>query len=177
MGVASELDYELSDVNALQRTVQRIAASRPGSWVFQRTLYPVDRLLFRLTSGRVTVPGLLAGLPVIMLTTTGAQSGLERTMPLVGVPLDDDLAVIGSNFGQDNTPGWVHNLRANPEATVAHRSTTVGVVARPATTAETEAVFERGSGFYGGFADYRERASHREIQVFVLEPMPSSAFD
>lgn len=177
MGLVSTLGYELSEANAVQRVVQRIAASAPGSWVFQRTLHPVDRLLFRLTSGRVTVPGLLAGLPVIMLTTTGAKSGLERTMPLVGVPHDDDLAVIGSNFGQRSTPGWVFNLRATPEATVSFGAESVRVTARPASDDETERVFERGAGFYGGFPQYRERAAHRDIQVFVLEPVtndPSS---
>jgi deazaflavin-dependent oxidoreductase (nitroreductase family) len=160
----------MKEANAIQRFVQQIAASGPGAWVFQRTLYPVDRVLFRLTNGRVTVPGLLAGLPVLMLTTTGARSGKDRTMPLVGIPIDDDIAVIGSNFGQESTPGWVYNLRATPTATVAHRSTTVNVTARSADDAETERAFEIGAAFYGGFPKYRERAAHRDIEVFVLEP-------
>ena len=83
MGLISELDYEVKDANAIQRVTQKVASSRPGSWVFQRTMYPVDKALFRLTDGRLTVPGLLAGLPVIMLTTTGAKTGQDRTMPLV----------------------------------------------------------------------------------------------
>ncbi|MGI9624154.1 MAG: nitroreductase family deazaflavin-dependent oxidoreductase, partial [Acidimicrobiales bacterium] len=62
-----------------------------------------------MTGGKTTVPGLLAGLRVVMLTTTGAKSGEPRTMPLVGIPSDGDLAVIGSNFGQGPTPGWVYN--------------------------------------------------------------------
>ncbi len=136
-------------------------------------MYPVDKVLFRLTDGRVTVPGLLAGLPVIMLTTTGAKSGQDRTMPLVGIPIDDDMAVIGSNFGQKATPGWVYNLRAKPEAEVAHGSASVEATARPATEAETERAFEAAAAFYGGYREYRQRASHREIEVFVLEPRPT----
>ncbi len=64
----------------------------------------------------------------------------------------------------------MYNLRANPEATVAHGSESVEVIARSATEDETERAFEAGTAFYGGFSKYRERASHREIEVFVLEP-------
>ena len=170
MGLIGQLHYEMKKANAIQRLVQKTAASGPGAWVFQRTLYPIDRVLFGLTNGRVTVPGLLAGLPVIMLTTTGAKSGKERTMPLVGIPIDDDMAVIGSNFGQEPTPGWVYNLRAKPEAMVSYRSSSVAVTARSASEAETERAFDIGAAFYGGFPKYRERAAHRDIEVFVLEP-------
>jgi deazaflavin-dependent oxidoreductase (nitroreductase family) len=173
MGLISELDYEVKDANAIQRVTQRVAASGPGAWVFQRTMYPIDKGLYRLTKGRLTVPGLMAGLPVIMMTTTGAKTGQDRTMPLVGIPMGDDLAVMGSNFGQSSTPGWVYNLRAKPEATVEFGSESVAVAARSATTAETERAFEAGAAFYGGFPKYRQRASHREIEVFVLEPQPT----
>ncbi len=175
MGLIDEFGYEVKDSNAAQRIVQRFAASRPGSWLFQRTLYPLDKTLFRLTNGRFTLPGLLAGLPVIMLTTTGAKTGLPRTMPLVGIPLDHDLAVIGSNYGQPATPGWVHNLRSRPEATIAYGPHSVDVDARPATEAESDRAFELGAAFYGGFPKYRERASHRRIEVFVLTPRHHSA--
>ncbi|HEY5664189.1 MAG TPA: nitroreductase family deazaflavin-dependent oxidoreductase [Ilumatobacter sp.] len=170
MGVIAELGYAMRPPNALQRANQKMASSRAGSWLFQRTLYAVDRPLFKLTKGRVTAPGVLAGLPVVMLTTVGAKSGRDRTMPLVGIPLGDDLAVIGTNYGQQHTPGWVYNLRADPEARVAYRARSVAVTARRATAAEAERAFEVGGGFYGGFPKYRRRAAHREIEVFVLEP-------
>ncbi len=170
MGLISELRYEVKDANALQRVTQKVAASGPCAWVFQRTLYPIDKGLYRLTKGRLTVPGLMAGLPVVMLTTTGAKTGKDRTMPLLGIPVGDDIAVIGSNYGQKSTPGWVYNLRAKPEATIAYGSEPIEVTARAATEDETERAFDAGAAFYGGFPKYRQRASHREIEVFVLEP-------
>jgi deazaflavin-dependent oxidoreductase (nitroreductase family) len=91
-------------------------------------------------------------------------------MPLVGIPMGDDLAVIGSNYGQERTPGWVHNLLAHPAARVDYRDRAVEVIARPATDAERDEAFEIGSRLYPGYATYRERASHRVIRVFVLEP-------
>jgi hypothetical protein len=70
---------------------------------------------------------------------------------------------------KESTPGWVYNLRASPKATVVHGTHSADVTARPATEIETEKAFEVGTVFYPGFPKYRERASHREIEVFVLE--------
>jgi deazaflavin-dependent oxidoreductase (nitroreductase family) len=175
MGVLQKLDYEVKPANAIQRAMQRVASTRAAAWVFQRTLYPIDRLLFRWTNGRLTVPGLVAGLPIIMLTTTGRKSGEPRTMPLVGVPVGDDVAVIGTNYGQQHTPGWVYNLEADPAATVAYRDRTVPVVARPSDDAESDRAFEQAGAVYPGYLEYRDRVTHRDIRVFVLEPARTGA--
>jgi len=106
---------------------------------------------------------------VVMFTTTGAKTGKRRTMPLLGIPVGEDLAVIGSNYGQKNTPGWVYNLEADPSATVGYRDRSVEVVARRADETETDRVFDLASAVYPGYAKYRVRADHRAIRVFVLE--------
>jgi deazaflavin-dependent oxidoreductase (nitroreductase family) len=177
MGVLDELGYEVKRANGAQRLTQKFGASRPGAWLFQKILYPIDKALYKATEGRLTGPGLLAGLPVIMLTTTGAKSGLTRTMPLVGIPLGDDLAVIGSNYGQKPTPGWVHNLEADPTATVTYRDRSVDVTARAASDAEADEAFAVGATLYPGYAEYRTRAGHRRIRVFVLVPSTRPASD
>ena len=110
MGVLHDLGYEVKSANRLQRIMQAVASSRPGAWMFSKTLHQQDKVLFNATGGRLTVSSVLAGLPVVMVTTTGAKTGQSRTMPLLGIPVGDDLAVIGSNYGQKNTPGWVYNL-------------------------------------------------------------------
>lgn len=162
------LGYGYKSPNVIQRCIQQIGASRPGAWVFKRALHPIDKVLFRFTGGRITVPGLFAGLPVIMLTTTGAKSGVPRTMPLLGIPVDGDLAVIGSNFGQEGTPGWVYNLEAEPAATVEYGGEVVEVSARLADEAQTDAAFADAAKVYPGYGKYRQRASHRTIRVFML---------
>src|SRR3954452_10840670 len=101
-----------------QRLLQRLVALRPASWFFARTLHPLDRLLLRLSHGRVSVPGVLTGLPVIMLTTIGAKTGKLRTVPVVGLSDGGKIVVIASNYGQAHHPGWYYNLRAHPEATL-----------------------------------------------------------
>src|SRR5262245_843239 len=61
--------------------VQKIGSSRFGARFYARTLHHFDRVAFRLSSGRATLTSSLAGLPVVLLTTTGAKSGLPRTLP------------------------------------------------------------------------------------------------
>ena len=164
--------------NGIQRFVQKMAATRPCSWLLQRTVYPFDKVLYKRSNGRVTLPGLLAGIPVVMLTTVGVKSGEKRTIPLLGIPMDDgSVAVIGSNFGQKSTPGWVYNLRANPTARVGFRGRHVGVRARRANADEAEIAFAAAAPIYGGFASYRTRATHRTIEVFLLDPDVSEPAD
>src|SRR6476660_59826 len=120
----------------LQRLLQHLPASQLGASVLARTLHPFDRLLLRLSHGRVSIPGVLTGLPVIMLATIGAKSGKLHTVPLVGMRDGDEVVVIASNFGQAHDPAWFYNLRAHPEATLELLGRTGRYIAREATPAE-----------------------------------------
>lgn len=170
MGLQQALGYRYRPANAVQRGLQRLGMTKVGSWCFQRTLWRIDRPLHRWSKGRFSAAGVLAGLPVIMLTTTGAKSGQLRTMPLAGVPLGDHLAVLGTNYAQTHTPGWVFNLESHPRATVAWRNTSVPVTARLATANEIETVWATAATVYPGFRLYRERITERPVRIFVLEP-------
>lgn len=169
MGLAADLGYHHHRGNAFQRTVAAFASSRPGAWLFAKSLRHLDTVVMRLTRGRHSAPGLLAGLPVLDLTTTGRKSGQPRTSHLISVPLGDDLALLGTNFGQPKTPAWVFNLEADPRGTVKFRDSTADVVARPATAEERAAVIAGSAGVYGGYRKYLTRISGREVRVFVLE--------
>src|ERR1044071_8468239 len=58
--------------------------------------------------------GDLRGMPVIVLTSVGAKTGLLRKTALMRVEHDGAYAVIGSLGGAPKHPVWVHNLRAHP---------------------------------------------------------------
>jgi deazaflavin-dependent oxidoreductase (nitroreductase family) len=172
VGLIDQLGYRIPEANRLQRLVWKVSSSRPGAWLFAKSLHHIDRLVLRLSRERVTVPGVLAGLPVLTLASTGARSGQRREVPLVGVPTGDQIAVIGTRFGQPRTPGWYFNLRAEPRAEVGYRGRTVPVVAREAEGDEREAVWARGCQIYAGYQAYARRLDHRQIHVMVLEPPP-----
>ena len=170
MGLATDLGYRHRSPNAFQRLVQGVASTRPGAWVFAKVLRHLDDAATRLSRGRLSAPEVLAGLPVLDLTTTGRKSGSPRASHLISIPVGDDLAVIGSNFGQPNTPAWVLNLEAEPRATVVYKQRTVAVVARPASEDEARDVMERSRAIYGGYEKYVQRISGRRVRIFVLEP-------
>jgi deazaflavin-dependent oxidoreductase (nitroreductase family) len=170
MGLAAELGYTFSRPRLLQRLVQRFAATTAGGWVFSRTLRHLDDVVTRVSGGRTSAPALLAGLPVLEVTTTGRRSGRRRTSHLIAVPLGDDLALLGTNFGQPRTPAWVLNLEADERATVCYRDRSVDVAARAATPAEADEVMLSADGVYPGYRRYRERVTGRRVRIFVLEP-------
>jgi deazaflavin-dependent oxidoreductase (nitroreductase family) len=154
--------------NALQRLVRRVASTTLGARVFSRLAPPVDRALARLAGGR-TLAELAAGLPTVLVTTTGARSGRPRTVPLAAIPAGAGVALVGTNFGGPRTPAWYANLRRHPEAVVAYRRRSVRVVAREAVGAEREAIMATARSVYAGYAAYEQRITGRAVHVMVLE--------
>ena len=110
----------------------------------------------------------------MFVTTKGRKSGVDRTAPLIAVPVGDSLALLGTNFGQTNTPAWALNLEADPACTVVYKDTEVRLQARPATDAERDEVWAASTAIYGGYTKYRERITGRDIRIFVLEPAATS---
>jgi deazaflavin-dependent oxidoreductase (nitroreductase family) len=159
-----------AQANRRQRALRRLGASGPGSWLFARVLHRIDRPVHRLTRGRHTFASLLAGLPVVMLTTTGARSAAARSVPVLGLPTQDGLVVIASNFGQRSHPAWHHNLRANPDATVAVGGVEHAVRAVEARGEQRARIWREGLKVYPGWSQYERRAAHREIAVYLLLP-------
>ncbi|MFN8113549.1 MAG: nitroreductase family deazaflavin-dependent oxidoreductase [Solirubrobacterales bacterium] len=161
-----------AEANLAQRGVRRFASSGPGSWVFARVAHRLDKPLYKATSGRHTVASLIAGLPILMLTTTGAKSGKQRTVPVVGLPVEGGVAVIASNYGQERNPAWFYNLSKDPNAEVGMDERTWKVRAVEVEGARRQNVWDEAMRVYPGYSTYEKRAAHRHIHVFVLEPVP-----
>ena len=142
---------------------------RPVTALVAPILHHADAFLLKLTGGRLDFTR-AAGLPVIELTTTGAKSGLKRTLPLAGYPEGDNLFLIASNFGRSRHPAWYYNLKANPECKVTKDGRTGEYIAREADEQENRYYFDMASSYYIGYAAYQKRAAHRKIPVMVLEP-------
>jgi deazaflavin-dependent oxidoreductase (nitroreductase family) len=71
---------------------------------------------FRANHGQFA--GDMAGRSLIILTTTGAQSGEPRSVVLGYVRHGDRLLAIASNNGAPTAPAWYLNLLAHPTATI-----------------------------------------------------------
>jgi deazaflavin-dependent oxidoreductase (nitroreductase family) len=77
--------------------------------------------------------------------------------------------VINTNAGNQRTPAWSLNLKAEPLAEVEVGRRSVPVRARIAEGAEREELWRRSMRQYAGWDYYAEKLD-REISVFVLEP-------
>jgi len=154
---------------------------RPGVAWFSRTLFfrrvgptimpPLERMMTRLTKGRVQLSGLL--LPSLVLHSIGAKSGLERDVTLMYCPEPaegaEQLLITGSNFARDRHPAWTANLLTHPDAAVSVHGVRIPVRATPIADDEREAVWRTLEQNWPGYRGY-ERASGRILRIFRLVP-------
>jgi deazaflavin-dependent oxidoreductase (nitroreductase family) len=120
---------------------------------------------FRTREGRVG--GQFDGIDLLLLTTTGAKSGQPRLAPLAYFMIDGKLIIVGSKGGYENSPDWVHNLRANPRAHVEVGTASYDVVTRELPIVERDAVYPKIVALHSAFGDYQTKTS-RVIPLFEL---------
>jgi deazaflavin-dependent oxidoreductase (nitroreductase family) len=124
--------------------------------------------------GKVT-KGPFLGRDVLLLTTKGKRTGLERTNPLAFSRDGDNLVIVASKGGSPTHPSWFHNLRANPVVTVelgGERFAARANEAKP--ESERRRLYDRHSAISPSFRDYEKRTSRR-IPVVTLERIGPSA--
>lgn len=171
MGVASDLDYRIARQNILQRTMNRIA----GTWPMPRVMAPIlprlDTMISAATGGKASLTR-AGGHEVLWVGMRGRRTGQIRQVPLLAFPFDDDLAVIGSNFGRPEIPAWAHNLWATPDVELTVGERTVDARSREATSEEAEVVWRTATEILPAYAGYRRRVTERSIPVFIFEPRP-----
>ena len=159
----------------LQPTLLRLAALKPITAVISQLLPRIDPHILRMTSGRHSLTSLVTGLETITLTTTGAKSGQPRSTILIPFWDGECAILIASNFGREHHPGWHYNLIALPQATLSREGRAQRYQARQAQGEERERYYQVAVESYPGYAAYRQRASHREITVWVLTPVEMQA--
>jgi len=120
---------------------------------------------FRSSDGKVGGP--FDGATVVLLTTTGARSGLERVNPLVCRTEGDDVYVFASKAGAPTNPDWFHNLVANPEVTVEVGTETFRARAEVLDKAERDRIYAAQAAEFANFAEY-QAGTDRVIPVVRL---------
>jgi deazaflavin-dependent oxidoreductase (nitroreductase family) len=123
---------------------------------------------FRANHGTVSHPPF----PILLLTTTGARTGRQTTVPL-GFAVDDEdrVFVIASKAGAPKHPAWFHNLRANPTVTVELGDGSYQARAVVTTGEERDRLYRMVSD---GTSPY-EQNTDRTFPVIVLDGVPAPA--
>ncbi|HEU0168558.1 MAG TPA: nitroreductase/quinone reductase family protein [Chloroflexota bacterium] len=118
---------------------------------------------FRANSGKVGT-----STTTLLLTTTGAKSGQQRTVPVAFLRDGSRLLIFGSRAGSDKHPDWFHNLRKQPVVTVEVGTEKYQAKATPLAGEERDRLYAKQCEVMPVFADYQSRTK-RVIPVVALE--------
>lgn len=107
------------------------------------------------------------GLPIVIFTTRGKQSGKVRKTPVMRVEHDGEYALVASKGGAPENPVWYYNLVAYPdEVMLQDGPEPFDVTVRQITGDERATWWERAVQAYPPYAEYQVKTT-REIPVFV----------
>jgi deazaflavin-dependent oxidoreductase (nitroreductase family) len=120
---------------------------------------------FRANGGKCG--GQCEGADMVIITTTGATSGLMRENPLESLADGDRVIIFASNAGAPRNPDWYYNLVANPTVTVERGTETYEARATVLTGGERDRLYAKQASLLPSFAEYEQQTS-RTIPVISL---------
>lgn len=115
--------------------------------------------LYRLFGGRFVKT--MNGLPVLLLTTTGRKSGVERTTPVVFLRDGEDFIIAP---GVRERPDWYLNLKKQSRATIQIGNSARQVRALEVDPEERSRLWKKVPDYWN---DYQEKAKS-ELPLIIL---------
>ncbi len=110
------------------------------------------------------------GIPVIIVTMKGVNSGKVRKIALMRVEHEGEYALVASYGGAPKHPVWYHNLTADPGAVrVQDGPEPFDVTVREVGGDERAAWWERAVAVFPNYAEYQGKTD-REIPVLIASP-------
>ena len=136
----------------------------PAAWVREQVE------AYERTGGREANTLLDTGMPVIIVTMRGNQTGNVRKIALMRVEHDGEYALVASKGGAPQHPVWYHNLTAHPdEVVVQDGPEPFAAQVREVSGDERATWWERAVAAYPPYAEYQEKTD-RQIPVLVAAP-------
>jgi len=109
----------------------------------------------------------LRGMPIIVLTSLGAKSGMLRKTSLMRVEHDGAYAVVASRGGAPKHPVWYWNLKKTPLVELQDGAEKHDYLARELSGEGKSVWWKRAVAAYPPYADYQAK-TERQIPVFLL---------
>ena len=110
------------------------------------------------------------GLPVIVVTNKGSQTGAIRKTPLMRVKDGNNYVLVASKGGAPKNPVWVYNLRADADVEIQDETETHTMRVREVQDdGERARLWEVAVAAFPNYDEYQTRTS-RKIPVFLAEP-------
>lgn len=121
----------------------------------------------RANDGQV-VSGPLAGHPLLIMTSRGAKTGAARQAILTYHRDGDDYVVAGTASGAPTTPGWVHNVQADPDVEIEVGNARFDATASIVEGSERDRLWDDHVRALPWFADYPSQTGGRLIPMIRL---------
>ena len=110
------------------------------------------------------------GLPVIIVTNRGNQTGAIRKTPLMRVKDGTNYVLVGSRGGAPRNPMWVYNLRADVNVEIRDEAEVYRMRVREVGNEDERArLWALAVEAFPPYEEYQNRTS-RKIPVFLAEP-------
>ena len=110
------------------------------------------------------------GMPVVVVTNRGNQTGAIRKTPLMRVKDGNNYVLVGSRGGAPKNPVWVYNLREDGNVEVQDEAEKYTMRVREVEDDEERArLWDLAVAAYPPYEEYQTRTT-RKIPVFVAEP-------
>ncbi len=136
----------------------------PSDWVREQVE------LYEGTEGKEGTTLRDTGLPVIIVTNRGNQTGAIRKTPLMRVKDGNNYVLVGSKGGAPKNPVWVYNLRADGNVEIQDEAGVYTMRVREVKNEEERArLWEVSVAAFPPYEEYQGRTT-RKIPVFVAEP-------
>ena len=102
------------------------------------------------------------GVPTLLLTTKGHQSGLLRRTALIYGRDGDDYVIVASKGGAPTDPQWYTNLKKESAVTIQVGANILsGTASTYALDANREKVWQSMVAIWPGFAEYKEKTTRQ----------------
>ena len=150
---------KLSDIEKLP-AVQKVGVQ----------LLKVHQFVYVHSGGRIGHN--LAGTKSLILRTVGAKTGAQRTNALTYCKDGADYIIVASMGGAPRSPGWYHNLRANPATEIQVGTHRIPVTARPVLPGDPDRdrLWQLADKHNGGRYSAYQKLTKRAIPVVALTP-------
>lgn len=145
--------------------INHLGASRLGVWMIKHLAAPIQRWLYRLTSGKLIGWG-WRNRNILLLTTIGRRTGKERTTPVFFLQDGDHVILCNVNPGFERPNPWVLNLHAQPLAKIQIAQEHLVCQAREANEDELLHYWPQLLKIWPAYEDHFRRSGERT--VFIL---------
>lgn len=133
-------------------------------WLF-KLFMRLQIAVFRRSNGNRMAS--MRGMPVLLLTTRGRKTRLERTTPVMYIRDGEAYVITASNNGRSHHPSWFYNLQASSRVSIEVRGKHLPAIASVATPAERERLWPQLVAQAPFFGDYQKKSARLIPMVWL----------